>query len=145
MSFLTLKGTLATNPHQPAHGDSCLLLTCPTVADTLVLFEFLNGQKPYQSHGTGWDASDGRSLRGAIRTKGNNYSSRRRIEAAFLVNAMQATWFDAMLEAQRQDQTVTVVDNWRTAVTRTMWIDVADRYLSEVSPWYLLQFTAWEI
>jgi hypothetical protein len=146
MSFLTLKGALATNPHLPAHGDSYLLLTCSTVADTLVLFDFANNQTPYQGYNTGHDNADGRSLAGAIRIKGLNYPVKKRLELAFLVSDAMVAAFEAILGAQRQNQAITVVDNWDLqAISRIMWVDVADRYRTKIAAnRHLLQFSAWE-
>jgi hypothetical protein len=146
MSFLTLKGPLVANPHNPAARDSHLLVSCATVADTIVLFEFANGQTPYQGYNTGYDSSDGRSLAGAIRTKGGNYPPKKRLELAFMVSDAMVAAFEAMVEAQRQGQQITVIDSWDLpAITRIMWIDVADRYRTKImGDRHLLQFSAWE-
>jgi hypothetical protein len=146
MSFLSLKGPTVANPHNPAAQDSHLLISCPTVADTIVLFDYAAGQDPYQGHNTGYDASDGRSLFGAIRRKGNSYSPKRRLELAFLVSSAMILVIEAMLEAQRQGQIITIVDAWDLPITRSMWIDVGERYRTQIAKdRHLLQISAWEI
>jgi hypothetical protein len=141
--ILTLDGPVATNPYI---GTSHLLVSIATVADTLALCEFAEAQKPYETYLTGFDASDGRSLAGSIRTKGGSYATKRRLELSFLATAAMLTLFEAILEAQRQGQSATVVDSWELPTTSIgAWLDVADRYRSPVgAQWNLLQFSAWE-
>jgi hypothetical protein len=143
MSFVGFGGSTSTN----LNTESYLLVSCPTVPDTLVLCEFGDGSEPYQGFATGFDGSDGRSLLGAIRTKGNNYPIKQRLELSFLATSEMLVAFEAILEAQRQGQVAVVDDAWRSAgVSRSMWLDVADRYRTEAGDgWYLLQFSAWEV
>jgi hypothetical protein len=141
--ILTLDGAVATNPHNGSH----LLVTCPTVPDSIIFCEFGDGQTPYQGYGTGFDVSDGRSLLGIIRRKGNNYPVKKRLELAFQASDLMLSAFEAVLDAQRQDQVATVVDAWNAPViTQLMWLDVTDRYRTQISTnLHLLQFSAWEV
>jgi hypothetical protein len=147
VSFLSLRGSSATDPHDPLTEDSYLLLSCTTVADTIVLFDYPAGQNPYLAYSTGYDTSDGRSLAGNLRIKGTNYPTKRRLELAFTVSNAMVAVFEAMIEAQRQGETITIADKWNNpTITAAMWIDVADRYRTEIGKeWHLLQFNAVEI
>ena len=147
MSFLSLRGSTATDPHDPVTEDSYLLVSCTTITDTVVLFDFASGQTPYLAYGTGYDSSDGRSLGGILRIKGQNDPIKRRLELAFMVSDSMIAAIEAMIEAQQQGEVVTIADKWNaTTITAPMWLDVADRYRTQITTnRHLLQLSAVEI
>jgi len=147
LSFLSLRGASSSSPHDPLVEDSHLLISCTTITDTVVLFDFAAGQTPYQAYNTDYDASEGRSLTGVLRKKGGQYAAKKRLELAFLVNDVMILTIEAMLEAQQDGEVVQVVDHWNTSpITKNMWLDVADRYRTQITKnRHLLQLSALEI
>jgi hypothetical protein len=138
--FVTNDGTFAINP---LTVESCVLLSCTGIADTLVLSEFATDQ-PYDLLVEGFDRSDGRSLTGSLRLKGNDYTPTRIWLLSFVASAAQLVLFRSILTVQATEQ-VTIEDRWEsTVLTAPVWIDVDGRYATKRAGDWLLQFTAKE-
>ncbi len=146
MSLITWEGTTATNPYlspQTSH----LQLSHPALADGLILAQSDN--QPYQNYRTGQTRADGRSLRGAIRLKGDNWK-KDQWECNFLALAPQVALFEDLVAAQQADILhVALIDRWIDGVTATknVWIDIDRQYLTLVgaNSWFRLQFTLLEV
>lgn len=146
--FVTYEGAFATNPL--AGGSTLyLLLAAVGVADTLVLSEFVDN--PYELRKEGFDRSDGRSLTGSLRIKGNNFVVTRRWDCNFVINQAQLDLFDQILTAQKAEQPVTISDYFAPVpVVAPCWVDIDGRYATAWGfdgaelPEYLLQFVVSE-
>ena len=142
MTLITFDGTGIA----PTVGTSHIILSAPPLPDTLLLMEF-QGENPRELVREGYDKSDGRSLTGSIKTKGNQYNPTRLWHCAFLCNRAQITLFEAMLASLRGGGQVTLLDNFEGAssVAINVYLGVDDRYATMISrDWYLLQFVARE-
>jgi hypothetical protein len=139
--FATNEGTFATNPITAEQ--SCVLISCTGIPDTLVLSEFATDQ-PYESLFEGFTRSDGRGLTGSLRLKGNNYPPTRIWALNFVVSAAQLELFRSILAAQRSQQ-VSIEDRWELPVVNApVWLDIDGRYVTKRATDWLLQFTARE-
>ncbi len=128
----------------PDSQTAYLVLYIAGLPDTLLLSEFV--EDPYVLAREGYDKSDGRSLTGSIKTKGNQYDPTKIWHLAFAVNRTQADLFESILAAQRNGGQAVLVDSFKAAgVSTTVYLDADDRYLTSIGfDWYLLQFTARE-
>jgi hypothetical protein len=129
----------------PGVGTAHIVLAAAGVVDTLLLMEF-QGDNPREVVREGYDKSDGRSLTGSIKVKGNQYNPTKIWHCAFVVNRTQINLFESMLAAQRGGGQVALTDNWEgVGVAANVYLDVDDRYATSISAaWYLLQFVARE-
>jgi hypothetical protein len=114
--------------------------------DTLVLAEFTGDNSPRQLRREGWDKSDGRSLAGSLRIKGNHYGATRIWDCNFLVDRPQSDLFRLLLNHQTTSGQIILTDNFDGAgAAINVFVDVDDRYLTQIAVnWYLLQFSARE-
>ncbi len=139
--FITNDGAFATNPITSEQG--CVLISCAGIPNTLVLSEFATDQ-PYENLFEGFTRSDGRSLTGSLRLKGNNYPPTRIWALNFVVSAAQLELFRSILAIQRLQQ-VSIEDRWESPVTTaSVWLDADGRYATKRAGDWLLQFTARE-
>jgi hypothetical protein len=144
--FLSYFQASLTDP-VPAN-QSAILISATFLPDTLVLMDFL--ENPYSRYREGYDASDGRSLTGNIKIKGNDYTAKRHWQLAFLANAAQVDLFEQFLINQSATQ-VTINDKWgqgladpKPALQSACWLDVDARYLTRYGSNWILQFSARE-
>jgi hypothetical protein len=148
MAWTTYEGTFATNPL--AGGAALYLLLAATgVADILVLSEFVDA--PYELRREGFDRSEGRSLTGSLRIKGNSYPTTRRWDCNYVVNQAQLDLFEQILSAQKAEQQVAISDHFAPVpVVTPCWVDIDGRYATGWGydeaglPEYLLQFVVSE-
>jgi hypothetical protein len=143
--FITFDGSTATNQYLSPHA-SHLILNHSSVVDQLLLAE--HEEKPYEHYPIGWTQSDGRSLLGSLRLKGNNWK-KDVWESNFHANQAQVDLFNLLLQSQQDSSLpVSIVDYWKSApVTRQIWIEVDRQYLTTVATnqWYRLQFQCLEV
>jgi hypothetical protein len=138
--FVTNDGAFAVNP---ITVESCVLISCTGIANTLVLSEFAT-DAPYDMLVEGYDRSDGRSLAGSLRLKGNDYVPTRIWLLNFVVSAAQLELFRSMLAVQAAQQ-VSIEDRWELPVSiAPVWLDIDGRYATKRAGDWLLQFTAKE-
>lgn len=138
--FLTNDGAFAVNP---LTIESHVSLTCTGITDILLLSEFV-GDAPYEALIEGYDRSEGRSLAGSLRLKGNKYPPTKIWLLNFIVSAPQLELFRSMLAAQRLQQ-VSIEDRWESVPAIVpVWLDVDGRYATKRATDWLLQFTARE-
>lgn len=154
MSFITFNGTEVENPYllpllSLRPPTSHIQLSHISLGDRLILAEC--DEKPYENYRTGQTRSEGRSILGSIRLRGNNWK-KQQWECNFFVRGLQISLFEEMLEAQQNEiPPVILNDRWLSgaavAPPRNVWLDVDRQYLSLVSPdgWHRLQFQALEI
>jgi hypothetical protein len=138
--FVTNDGAFAVNP---LTAESCVLLGCTGITNTLVLSEFVT-DTPYDVLVEGFDHSDGRSLAGSLRLKGNHYVPTRVWLLNFVVSAAQLELFRSILTVQAAQQ-VSIEDRWESPVSiAPVWLDIDGRYATKRASDWLLQFTAKE-
>jgi hypothetical protein len=138
--FVTNDGVFVVNP---LTAESCVLLSCTGITNTLVLSEFVT-DTPYDVLIEGFDHSDGRSLAGSLRLKGNDYVPTRVWLLSFVVSAAQLELFRSILTVQAAQQ-VSIEDRWELPVSIVpVWLDIDGRYATKRSGDWLLQFTAKE-
>ena len=121
-----------------------LVLAHPAVADALVLGQFQS--QPYQRNLVGLNKSDGRSLTGNLKITGPRYAPSPKWEINVICKPPQIELFEQLLEAQRiTDQAISLVDRFGANDASNIWIDVDDRYRTEVAgcQWWQLQFSAY--
>jgi hypothetical protein len=145
VALITWEGSQPANQYL-SPPTSHLVLSQSTLPDALLLAEHDN--KPYEYYPTGWTTADGRSLRGAIRLKGDNWK-KDIWECNFLVKLPQVTLFNQLLQAQQDSIPVTVVDRWidGIVITKAVWLHVDRQYQTAVAAntWWRLQFQCWEV
>jgi hypothetical protein len=144
--FVTYEGTFSANPFAGT-TTPYVMLSAATLSDTLVLAEF--SEEPYQRRLEGFDRSDGRSLAGALRIKGNSAPPTWKIDCNFVISENQLLLFEQILAAQTAAEIVTITDYFSTTpVVSPAWIDVDNRYATRwayyPAPEYLLQFVVME-
>jgi hypothetical protein len=143
--LVTWEGSTATNQYL-LPPTSHLVLSHPSLVDALLLAQY--DDKPYENYRTGQTQGDGRSLLGAIRMKGDNWT-KNQWECNFVALAPQVTLFEQLVQAQQDDiLPVTLIDRWvaGVAVTKSVWIQIDRQYLSIASSsWLRLQFQCWEV
>lgn len=140
--FVTNDGAFIANPIAPEQGH--VLLSCTGIVDTLVLSDFAT-DTPYDSLVEGYDRSDGRSLAGSLRLKGNDYAPTRIWLLNFVVSAAQLALFRSMLAVQSAQQ-MSIRDQWESpmSIITPVWVDVDGRYATKRNADWLLQFIAKE-
>jgi hypothetical protein len=145
MSFVTFDGSYPTNPLTA--NDSHLILSNTNVTDSLVLAEFQDPAAAYQPYREGWLQVAGRSVQGAIKLKGANYTPRpRRWGLNLLANSAQVALFEQLLANQPAHST-TMIDSWEAFSTTPINVVIAipERYRSRLAKdWHLLQFEVFE-
>lgn len=145
MALVTFNGTTATNQYL-SPTTSHIELGHPSLVNKLILAE--HEDKPYDNYRIGQTVADDRSLKGAIRLKGNNYR-KGQWQCNFMAIATQVALFEELLQAQQDDiLPVNLIDRWTdTVITKDVWIDVDRQYLSliDANSWWRLQFMLLEI
>ena len=144
--LLTFDGSTATNPFvfpQTSHVE----LSHPAIADQLLLAEHTD--RPYENYRTGQTRSDGRSLLGAMRLRGNSYI-KEQWECNFLVVGSQVGLFEQLVAAQQADLLpCSIVDRWIDGRVKTssVWIEIDRQYLALLvgTSWFRLQFQLLEV
>lgn len=144
--FIAYDGSFSANPYAGS-TTPYLLLSTATIPDTLVLAEF--SEEPYQRRTEGLDRSDGRSLTGSLRIKGNIAPPTWRIDCNFVITKEQLLLFEQILIAQKAAEMITIADYFaETPQTGPCWVDVDARYATRWAYYpeleYLLQFVALE-
>jgi hypothetical protein len=144
--FRTWEGTQPTNQYL-SPPTSHLILSHPSLADSLLLAQ--HDEKPYENYRTGQTQADGRSLKGAIRLKGDNWK-KGQWECNFHALAPQVGLFEELVQAQQDDALpVTLIDRWidGVVVTKSVWIGIDRQYLSlaGANSWFRLQFQLLEV
>ncbi len=144
--IITFEERTATNEYLTPPV-SHIQLSHPDLNDSLLLAEC--DEKPYERNIEGWTQSNGRSLSGLLRLKGNNYRTNF-WQCNFLVTALQVDLFNQLLVTQEYSPVrVQFTDRWVNGMDYTTgaWLDVDRQYLSVVAAnsWWRLQFTALEV
>lgn len=141
--FRSWQGTTPANPYLNSNH-SYLVLAHPLLPDALVLSHFQS--QPYQRNLVGFGKQDGRSLTGGLKIQGPRYAPPPKWEINVLVKPPQMELFESLLETQRSAQApITLQDYFGSGDASSVWIDVDDRYRTEVAGmrWWQLQFTAY--
>lgn len=136
----------------PATGTAHIVLSCtapsslPAIPDTLLLMEFPADTTAYNGRLEGFDVSDGRSLAGSLKAKGNLFRETKIWNCAFMVVRPQIDLFHTMMAAQRLGGQIALNDNFESVVgTTNVYVDLDDSYLTPIDlEWHLLQFSARE-
>lgn len=144
--LVTFDGVAEFNQYSSSQT-SHIELSHPLLSDRLILAELDN--KPYENYREGQTRSDGRSLKGSLRLKGDNWK-KDIWECNFLATRPQVALFELLLQTQ-QDSTfqISLTDRWFDGleVASDVWIDVDRNYLSLVAlnQWFRLQFSLREV
>ena len=144
MAYITINGSFATNPLNPAEYH--IQITHPQVTDILVLAECADGTEPYARTITGWPQASDRNIKGALRITGSLDKIAAEWQANFLVSRAQWTLFNQLLLAQQQSP-VTLLDRFNGETDATLvWMEVDQQYLTPyvMGVWWNLQFRALE-
>ncbi|MGL4617882.1 MAG: hypothetical protein ACRCZS_02310 [Chroococcidiopsis sp.] len=146
MAVVTFSGTTTTNQYL-SPLTSHIELGHPSLVNKLILAEC--DDKPYENYRIGQTIADGRSLKGTIRLKGNNYK-KEQWQCNFMAIAPQVALFEELLQAQQDDiLPVNLIDRWvdGVVVTKNVWIDIDRQYLSliDANSWWRLQFALLEV
>jgi hypothetical protein len=135
-----------TTPGNPYLGGTHLyvVLAHPLIADALVLAQ--HTEKPYQRNLTDLPKQDGRSLMGGLKMVGPRYAPPPKWEMNVLVKPHQMELFESLLFIQRNSvNAITLQDFYGPGDVHPVWLDVDDRYRTEVAAcrWWQLQFAAY--
>jgi hypothetical protein len=120
------------------------LITIASQVGVLTLEEFVSDE-PYQFYREGWDVSDGRSITGSIRIKGNAYTPKRRWEFGYKVPRGEIDLFESIYATQHS-QLVALTDGYAAPpITVIVVLDIDGKYATRLAgDWWLLQFSARE-
>lgn len=144
--FLTFEGITADNEYRTI--SSHIELSHPSTLNKLIFAEF--DSKPYENYRSGQTRSDGRSLLGAIRLKGDKWK-KEVWECNFFAKLPQVELFEMLLQSQEDTAfPVTLVDRWtddENGITKDVWIDIDRQYLTLIAAnqWFRLQFQLLEV
>lgn len=144
MAYITINGSFATNPLNPAEYH--IQIMHPQVTDILVLAECADGTEPYARTTTGWPQAGDRNPKGMLPVTGSLDQLAQEWQCNFLVNRSQWTLFNQLMQAQ-QNTACTLLDRFAGENdVKLVWLQVDQQYLTPyvMGRWWNLQFRALE-